>query len=151
MVVGDGPLRSELESQAREQSPNASSSDLNRPSVVRTCMRRAHVLAAPSVIARNGDTEGLPIVLCEAQAMGLPIAGFRGPGVDEAVIDGQTAMLVKPGDHEALAAMILRLLADASLRAQLCVAGRQHAAKYFDLRTQTALLEDKYDEVLREQ
>ena len=151
VAVGDGPLRSELESQAREQSLSAVFLGSQPSSVVRTCMRRAHLLAAPSVIAKNGDTEGLPIVLCEAQAMGLSITGFRGPGVDEAVLDGQTAMLVQPGDHEALAATILRLLADASLRAQLCVAGRQHAAKYFDLRTQTALLEDKYDEVLREQ
>jgi glycosyltransferase involved in cell wall biosynthesis len=151
VVVGDGPLRAQLESHAREQSLNAVFLGSQPSSVVRTCMRRAHVLAAPSVIAKNGDTEGLPIVLCEAQAMGLPVVGFRGPGVDEAVIDGQTAMLVNSGDHEALAAMILRLLADASLRAQLCVAGRQHAAKYFDLRTQTALLEDKYDEVLRQQ
>ena len=151
VVVGEGPLRSELESQARTQSPSAVFLGSQPSHVVRTCMRRAGVLAAPSVVAKNGDTEGLPIVLCEAQAMGLPIAGFRGPGVDEAVIDGQTAMLVNSGDHEALAGMILRLLADASLRAQLCVAGRQHAAKYFDLRTQTALLEDKYDEVLRQQ
>lgn len=150
VVIGDGPLRTELESQARKQSPNAVFLGSQPSTVVRTCMRRAGVLAAPSIVAKNGDTEGLPIVLCEAQAMGLPIAGFRGPGVDEAVIDGQTAMLVNPGDHEALAAMILRLFADASLRARLCVAGRQHAAAHFDLRTQTALLEDKYDEVLRQ-
>lgn len=121
VVVGEGPLRSELESQARTQSPSAVFLGSQPSQVVRTCMRRAGVLAAPSVVAKNGDTEGLPIVLCEAQAMGLPIASFRGPGVDEAVIDGQTAMLVNSGDHEALAAMILRLLADASLRAQLCV------------------------------
>jgi glycosyltransferase involved in cell wall biosynthesis len=151
VVVGDGPLHSQLETQAREQSTNVIFLGSQPANVVRTCMRRAHVLAAPSVIAKNGDTEGLPIVLCEAQAMGLPIAGFRGPGVDEAVIDGRTAMLVNSGDHEALASMILRLLTDTSLRAQLCVAGRQHAARHFDLRAQTALLEDKYDEVLRQQ
>jgi len=151
VVIGDGPLRTELERQARVQSPSAVFLGSQPSKIVRTCMRRAHVLAAPSVIARNGDTEGLPIVLCEAQAMGLPITGFRGPGVDEAVVDGHTAMLVNSGDHEALAAMILRLLADAALRAQLCVAGRQHAARYFDLSTQTALLEDKYDEVLNRQ
>jgi len=111
-------------------------------------MQRARVLAAPSIVARNGDTEGLPIVLCEAQAIGLPIAGFRGPGVDEAVIDDRTALLVDPPDEDALAATILRLFGDPELRADLCTAGRQHAEKTFDLGHQTAILEDRYDELM---
>jgi glycosyltransferase involved in cell wall biosynthesis len=148
VVIGDGPLRTELESQAREQIPDAIFLGSQPYNVVRSCMRRAQVLAAPSVVARNGDTEGLPLVLCEAQAMGLSIAGFRGPGVNEAVIDGETAMPVDSPDHHALATTILRLFEDSQLQARITAAGRQHAEKYFDLRTQTALLENKYDEVL---
>jgi glycosyltransferase involved in cell wall biosynthesis len=148
VIIGDGPLRAQLEAQAREQSPNAAFLGSQPSSEVRRWMQRARVLAAPSIVARNGDTEGLPIVLCEAQAIGLPIAGFRGPGVDEAVIDDRTALLVDPPDEDALAATILRLFGDPELRADLCTAGRQHAEKTFDLGHQTAILEDRYDELM---
>jgi len=148
VVIGDGPLRADLEAEASRQSLNAIFLGSQPSTEVRSWMRRAQVLAAPSVVAKNGDTEGLPIVLCEAQAMGLPIAGFRGPGVNEAVIDGHTAVLVDPTDNHALAASILRLFEDTQLRAHLCASGRQHAANYFDISKQTAILEDKYDEVL---
>lgn len=83
--------------------------------------------------------------------MGLPVVAFRGPGVDEGVVDGETALLVNPLDEEALGAAILRLSQDALLQSRLGAAGRSHAEKYFDLRRQTELLEDKYDEILSEQ
>lgn len=148
VIIGDGPLRAGLETLAHQHALNAIFLGAQPAAEVRRWMQRAQVLAAPSVVAGNGDTEGLPIVLCEAQAMGLPIAGFRGPGVDEAVIDGETAMLVDPPDEEALAATILRLFEEAQLRERLCAAGRQHAEIAFDLYRQTAMLEDQYDEVL---
>ena len=80
--------------------------------------------------------------------MRLPIVAFRGPGVSEAVIDGETALLVDPLDDEGLSAAVIRLLGDRRLQSRLGAAGRLHAEKYFDLQRQTALLEDKYDEVL---
>jgi len=148
VVIGDGPLRTPLENQARRQIPNATFLGSQPSAEVRGWMRRAHLLAFPSIVARNGDTEGLPIVLCEAQAIGLPIAAFRGPGVDEAVIDGHTALLTDPPEEDALATAILRLLEDPQLHARFAAAGRLRAEQHFDLSRQTALLEDKYDEVL---
>ena len=119
--------------------------------VVRSWMQRARILAAPRVVAKNGDAEGLPTVLCEAQAMRLPAVAFRGPGMEEAVVDGETALLVDSPDDASLAATIVRLLQDTPMQARLGAAGRRHAEKYFDIQKQTQLLEDKYDEVLARQ
>jgi glycosyltransferase involved in cell wall biosynthesis len=148
VVIGDGPLRTELEDESRKRLPGALFLGTQTAAMVRSWMRRSQMLAVPSVVAKNGDSEGLPIVLCEAQAMGLPVVAFRGPGVTEAVIDGETALLVEPRDDEALGAAILRLSQDALLQARLGEAGRRHVERYFDLRRQTEILEDKYDEVL---
>jgi glycosyltransferase involved in cell wall biosynthesis len=113
---------------------------------VRDWMRRAAVMAAPSVVAANGDSEGLCLAVCEAQAMGIPVAGFRGPGI--AVVDGETGVLVPQRDAGALADALITLLRDEALAARMGAAGRARVERLFNLRRQTALLEDKYDEVL---
>jgi glycosyltransferase involved in cell wall biosynthesis len=109
-------------------------------------MHRASLLAAPSIVAASGDSEGLPITLCEAQAIGLPIAAFRGPGVSEAVIEDETALLVPSGDESALARAISALLENSVLAARLASNGRRRAEAHFSLEKQTARLEELYDE-----
>ncbi len=149
LIVGDGPLLDPLRAQARDSLRNCTFLGSQPPSVVRDLMYRSSVLAAPSVVAASGDTEGLPINLCEAQAVGLPVAGFQGPGVSEAVVENETALLVTPGDEPALAEAISSLLTDASLSKRLAAAGRRRAEEHFSLETQTARLEDLYNEVLQ--
>ena len=61
-------------------------------------MRRATLLAAPSLTARDGDAEGLPNVVVEAAASGLPVVATRHSGIPEAVEDGETGFLVREGD-----------------------------------------------------
>jgi glycosyltransferase involved in cell wall biosynthesis len=111
-------------------------------------MRRASLLAAPSVTARNGDAEGLPTVIVEAAACGLPVVSTRHSGIPEAVVDGETARLVPENDSQALAESIRLLLGSAQLRARMGAAGRRLAEEKFDLQRQTARLERIYDEVL---
>lgn len=148
VVIGDGPLRLPLEAAARDDFPEAQFLGAQSPAEVRHWMRRASVLAAPSIVAKDGDSEGLPTVLCEAQAIGLPVVAFRGPGVAEAVVDGQTALLVPSADDDALSDAILSLLSDHELQSRLAIEGRRHAEKFFDLEKQTAMLEEKYDAVV---
>lgn len=148
LIVGDGPLLDPLRAQARETLHNCTFLGSQPPSVVRDLMYRATLLAAPSIVAANGDTEGLPITICEAQAVGLPVAGFHGPGVSEAVIDGETALLTPPGDEHALADAVSCLLSDQCLTKRLAAAGRRRAEEHFNLETQTARLEDLYTEAL---
>ncbi|MFZ0662712.1 MAG: glycosyltransferase [Acidobacteriaceae bacterium] len=145
VVLGDGPRRGALEAEARGlhrcEFMGAASSD-----VVREWMRRAAVVAVPSVTAANGDSEGLCLVVCEAQAMGVPVVGFCGPGIE--VVDGETGLLVAERDTDALAEALLALLGDEALAARMGAAGCARARRLFDLRRQTALLEEKYDEVV---
>ena len=148
LIVGDGPLLENLRGEARRTLRNCTFLGPQPASVVRDLMHRASVLAAPSIVAASGDTEGLPIVLCEAQAMALPIAGFEGPGVSEAVINEETALLAHSGDEPALAERIAAILGDPELAARLGEAGRRRAVACFSLARQTALLELVYDELL---
>ena len=148
VLLGDGPLRQELEREAKARLRNAIFLGMRPHREVHRWMQRAQVLAAPSIVARNGDSEGLPTVLCEAQALGLPIVSFRGPGVDEAVVADQTALVAPQGDEQALGEAILRLLSDRTLQKNLAAAGQKRAAEHFDIHRQTALLEEKYDEIV---
>jgi glycosyltransferase involved in cell wall biosynthesis len=148
VLLGDGPLRQELEREAKARLRNAIFLGMRPHREVHRWMQRAQVLAAPSIVARNGDSEGLPTVLCEAQALGLPIVSFRGPGVDEAVVADKTALVAPQGDEQALGEAILRLLSDRTLQKNLAAAGQRRAAEHFDIHRQTALLEEKYDEIV---
>jgi glycosyltransferase involved in cell wall biosynthesis len=150
VILGDGPLRGDLEAQARRALRNVTFLGSQPSAVVREWMGRARLLAAPSIVAVNGDSEGLPIVLCEAQAMGLPITGYRGPGVSEAVADGESGLLANMGDIRGLTEAITALLRDDRLAAEMGLAGRRRAESCFDLTKQTARLEEMYAAVLQE-
>jgi colanic acid/amylovoran biosynthesis glycosyltransferase len=150
VVIGDGPLREQLERQAR------SSLRLFRfiggcsPAVVRDWMSKASVFSTPSIVAEAGNTEGFGMVFAEAQAMGLPIASFATGGIPEAVEHGVTGLLAPERDTNALANNIVTLLTDASVWRQFSAAGQERVKKLFDLEKQTAKLEQIYHEVLQE-
>lgn len=148
IIIGDGPLMESLQAQARSSLRQYTFLGSQPPSVVRDLMYRASLLGAPSIVAPSGDTEGLPINLCEAQAIGLPVVGFRGPGVSEAIVENETALVVAPSDHDGLADAICKMLDDPALGARLGAAGRRRAETHFSLAAQTARLEDLYAEAL---
>ena len=81
----------------------------------------------------SSASEGLPVSVLEAMAAGLPVVASRVGGVPEQVSDGETGLLVEPGDSNELAAALNRLTADASLRRRLGAAGRARAEHAFDL------------------
>lgn len=148
LIVGDGPLLDALRTQARASLRSCTFLGSQPPNVVRDLMHRASLLAAPSIVASNGDTEGLPITLCEAQAIGLPIVAFQGPGVAEAVVENETALLVRSRDERCLAEAISTLLSEPDLAGRLGAAGRHRAEALFSLEKQTIRLEDLYTEAL---
>ena len=111
-------------------------------------MRRASLLAAPSVTATDGDAEGLPTVIAEAAACGLPVVATRHSGIPEAVVEGATGFMVAENDVEALTQRMALLLGSAELRERMGAAARKLAEAKFDLRRQTDRLEDFYDEVV---
>ncbi len=111
-------------------------------------MQRASVLAAPGVEAIDGDSEGLPAVLCEAQAEGLPVTTFDTEGVTEALPVKRRHALPKAGNVAALAEEIIRIMRDEQAWQKASDAGRSYMRSHFDLDAQTQLLEDKYEEVI---
>lgn len=148
VVIGDGPLRQTLEAEARQRLRRYTFLGMQTHREVRDWMARASMLVMPSLQVDSGDAEGLGMVMCEAQAMGLPGIGFRGTGVEEALDHGRSGLLVDSGDSDALAVAILNILRDAKLSEALSAAGREHAEKRFNLYRQTALLEDIYCDLL---
>jgi glycosyltransferase involved in cell wall biosynthesis len=115
------------------------------PSVVAEWMRRAAVLAVPSVTARDGDAEGLPTVLLEAAASSLVAVGSDHSGIPEAIDDGRTGFVVPEGEVAPLADRLSELLASADLRRSMGAAARRLAETRFDRRVQTERLEALYD------
>jgi glycosyltransferase involved in cell wall biosynthesis len=146
-IIGDGPLRAALERQARELGDRVRFLGALRSDEVANWMQRALVLAAPSVTAADGDAEGLPNVVVEAAASGLPVVGTRHSGIPEAVDDGATGFLVPEGGAEALAARLAELLGSESLRSEMGIAARRLAERKFSRQMLTERLEAIYDEV----
>ena len=150
-IVGDGPLRASLQAFAGSLGIGSRVHFLGPqpyPEVL-GLMRRAAMLVLPSVHAGDGRIEGLGMVLLEAAATGLPTVGSRVGGITEGVIDGETGFLAPERDEEALANRMAILLEDRDLRRAMGVKARALVEDRFDLRRQTALLEDHYDSVLR--
>jgi colanic acid/amylovoran biosynthesis glycosyltransferase len=117
--------------------------------VVREWMNRASLLVAPSVTAAQGDSEGLPNVVLEAQAMGLPVVSTTHAGIPEAVIHGETGFLAPERDSQSLAQFSLRLFQDEELWQRFSVKGQQHMCDNFNREIQTKSLEEIYNNLIQ--
>jgi glycosyltransferase involved in cell wall biosynthesis len=82
------------------------------------------ILAASDLLVLPSLADPLPVAVLEAMSFGLPAAATRSGGCEEMVADGETGLLVPPGDRPALAAAILRLLGDPATRAAMGARGR---------------------------
>jgi phosphatidyl-myo-inositol dimannoside synthase len=132
VLVGDGPLRGELQAMAGSQgvADHVTFAGALNDEERDGWLDRADVFAMPSRLLPDGrGGEGFGIVYLEAGAHGLPcVAGNVGGSVD-AVIDGETGLLVDPTDHVAVADAIVELLLDPELRERLGEAGRARAER----------------------
>jgi colanic acid/amylovoran biosynthesis glycosyltransferase len=147
VIIGKGELKSALERQAADAGVRARFLGTLRPEDIRTWMNRAQVLCMPSIVAADGDAEGLPIVGLEAMAMGLPIVASASAGIPEAITDSEHGLLARERDTGTLARHITTLLGDAPLRERLGSAALARVRDRFDLNRQTWALEDLYDRV----
>jgi glycosyltransferase involved in cell wall biosynthesis len=142
LIVGDGPLRRDLEGRARS---------LGVADRVRLPGHRgdvARVLGAADLFALPSLNEGLGLALVEAMAMGLATVASRVGGVPEVVLDGETGLLTPPGDAGALAGAILRLMGDAEARARMGAAGRERARARFSIERTVRETERLYEELM---
>ncbi len=136
VVFGDGDLRPLLEAQIAR---------LNLAERVRLPGFIAdldHLLPAADIVALPSHSEGLPNVLLEAAAAGVPVVATRVGGVPEVVTDGETGLLVPPADPAALAAALGRLLADEPCQRRFGAAGRRAMHAGFTFAAQAAAYAD---------
>jgi len=96
--------------------------------------RRATVLALPCRIARDGDRDGIPNVLIEAAACGLPIISTPVSGIPELIADGQSGLLVPPRHAPGLARAIEAMVHSAELRERVRANARKRVEQAFDVR-----------------
>jgi colanic acid/amylovoran biosynthesis glycosyltransferase len=146
-VIGDGPLLGALR-KAVGANPRVRFLGPGDSRAVCAAMAEAQVFCLPSQTDAQGDQEGLPVVLMEAAATGLPLVGTRHSGIVEIVRDGETGILVSERDPHGLAEALDRLARDAPLRLRLGCGARALAEAEFDLRRQTGRLEALFDAVL---
>lgn len=144
--VGDGPDREELIRKAGRAGLVDRVHFVGRltQDEVQQALRRADVVAAPSVPTRDGRREGIPVVLMEAMASGVPVVASRISGIPELVEDGETGLLVEPRDAEGLADALARLIGDAELRRRLGAAGRMKVEREFDLKKSAVELSRRF-------
>ena len=96
-------------------------------------LQQAAVLAVPCVVGKDGNRDGLPTVILEAMAAGVPVVATDVTGIPEAVEDGVNGRVLSPGDVASFATALRQLLEDATLRARMSRAGRQRAESLFDI------------------
>ena len=133
-IIGEGPLREELERLIRELGVGAHVSMIGARShdEVVSVLARSHILVAPSVTAADGDEEGIPTTLKEAMATGLPVIGTVHAGIPELVEDGVSGFLVPERSVEALADRLMRLVDRPDTWAAMGRAGRRRIEQEFD-------------------
>ncbi len=109
---------------------------------------RARVVVAPCVVGSDGNRDGLPTVLIEAMALGVPVISTDVTGIPELVEDGRTGLIVPQHDPTALANAIHRVLNNPATAATLGEAGRRRVEAQFHLRENVAHLRDLFEEVV---
>jgi glycosyltransferase involved in cell wall biosynthesis len=100
---------------------------------VRELMVDAMVCVLPCKPADDGDRDGIPVVLMEAMARGVAVISGDLPTIRELIADGESGLMVPPGNSEALAEAIGDLLSQSETRQRLAAAGRTRVEEEFSL------------------
>lgn len=145
-LIGDGERRgavlSELESHGFD--PRRCWLGTLAHEAVLAHYRKAHIFALGCEVAPNGDRDGIPNVLAEAMAMGVPVVATRLSGIPELVEDGRSGLLVPPRNAGAMARAAARLLLDAGLRRSVAETALRRVRDVFDNRVHIRRLADLY-------
>ena len=143
LVVGDGPLREELEAQAKEL-------DLF-PALIFTGMRKdiSTIMAALDVLVLSSLWEGLPVILLEAMAAARPVVSTAVDGVKSVVLPDESALLVNTGSPSALADACVKLVRDPALRKKMGSSGLKRVSDYYSLNAMIDRISKLYIELLR--
>lgn len=140
LVVGDGPLRSELEDRARQMAVDRKVIFTGLQTDVMAWLGISDVCLLPSLFR-----EGLSLALIEAMAAGLPVIGTRIGGIPEVIADGENGLLVPPGNTEALTHAMMRMVRDQDSRIRMGRRGREIYEEKFSLTGMIRKIEAVYE------
>jgi glycosyltransferase involved in cell wall biosynthesis len=144
--AGGGPLKDRLERRAKALGVGARVAWRGARTQVELLAeyRAADLFALASRVARDGDRDGLPNVLAEAQSQGLACVATRVSGIPELIEDGRTGLLVAPESPGEFAQALERLIADPARRRSLGEAARRRVSEKFGLETNIARLAERF-------
>lgn len=137
-IAGDGPLLTELQQQIDDLGLSALVKLTGKPILqedIPAFMASGDIYCLPCVWAADGDVDGLPQMLMEAMACGVPVISTRLVGIPDLIKHGSTGLLVEPNDSNALAEAIGQLGHDDELRRRLALQGREAVTRRFDIAT----------------
>jgi len=134
-IIGDGPLRDELEMRARRYglSGRIQFAGEQSQNQVLSALRACDIFVLASTVDARGASDVFPTVIAEAMASGRPVVSTTVAGIPELVANGETGLLVPPDDSRRLADALERLARDGSLRANFGRAGRQRIEDVFTI------------------
>ncbi len=149
-IVGDGILRKSLENLATKLNLKNNViflGWLSREEVIKL-IKKSIIFVLPSITAKDGDCEGLPTVILEAMAYGLPVVSTYHAGIPEAVINNETGFLVPERDYKELADKLIVLISDRRLREKMGKRAREVVQEKFNIEKQIGKLEKIYKEFI---
>ena len=134
-IVGDGPAKNTLEGLIEELNVgnNVKLLGWRHQEEIIELMKHTDVFIAPSVVGGDGDEEGIPVVLMEALAQGMPVLSTQHSGIPELVQDGESGFLVPERNVEALADKLEFLIKHPEIWSEMGRKGRKHVERYFDI------------------
>lgn len=141
-VVGDGPMRAELERSCRDHGIDDAVTFLGAldSDAVRRELLVADLAVLPCVVADDGERDGIPVFLNEAMALGVPVVTTPVSGIPEMVRDLDTGFLAAPGDSAALATVLARALRERDLADAVGARGRALVHETLDVDASAAAL-----------
>jgi len=144
-IIGNGLQRKELLRLAENRGVSAKLHFLGALPHSDTLQRIANssVFVLASRTSRDGDMEGIPVVLMEAMAAGSPVVATRHAGIPELIDDGVTGLLVPENDPQALAAALQRVTEDTEGTRTRVLAAREQIRLNFNREKQNRILEDE--------
>jgi glycosyltransferase involved in cell wall biosynthesis len=145
-IVGDGPERHALE---RQIAGSGLRSYVRLEGAVdeegvRAFLGESDTFVLPSIVARNGYMDGIPVALMEAMACGVPVIASRLSGIPELVRDTETGLLVPPGSAAAVCQAILRTWSEPRLAALRARHARLLIEREYNLRDTSRQLADAF-------
>jgi colanic acid/amylovoran biosynthesis glycosyltransferase len=147
-VIGDGPLRESLMKLTGELGAQRAVTFVGARdgSYVRQQMGQSDLFVLASVTAADGDTEGAPVSLLEAQACGIPVVATRHAGIPEIVADGKSGLLAPERDVLALVGALRHVLDNPGLWPSMGRHGREYVERRHDLSSLNRQLVELYHE-----